>query len=153
MGPPAAAAPARPLVAAAGAETAAAGAGAAGETASGAGDAVIGVLTVGKPSVTVQPFVEAAKRNLREKGLWLLAAALGACTQEHDPLAERFPLSLAWLAGWHGATFCSCSACRRRCMLPFPRFVGKSGTGGDILDRCRHPANILRLSCDICFGR
>ncbi len=36
----------------------------------------IGVLTVGKPSVAVQPFVEAALNNIREKGLWLLFAAL-----------------------------------------------------------------------------
>jgi two-component system sensor histidine kinase CreC len=36
----------------------------------------IGVLTVGKPSVAVQPFVEAALSNIREKGLWLLLAAL-----------------------------------------------------------------------------
>ena len=40
------------------------------------GERILGVLTVGKPSITVQPFVEAAKRNLREQGLWLLAAAL-----------------------------------------------------------------------------
>ena len=40
------------------------------------GERILGVLTVGKPSVTVLPFVEAAKRNLREKGLWLFATAL-----------------------------------------------------------------------------
>jgi len=37
---------------------------------------IVGVLTVGKPSVTVMPFVEAAERNLREQGLWLLLASL-----------------------------------------------------------------------------
>jgi two-component system sensor histidine kinase CreC len=40
------------------------------------GGNTIGVLTVGKPSVAVQPFVEAALNNIREKGLWLLLAAL-----------------------------------------------------------------------------
>lgn len=37
---------------------------------------LVGVLTVGKPSITVQPFVEAAIRNVREKGVWLLLASL-----------------------------------------------------------------------------
>ena len=41
-----------------------------------AGSEVIGVLTVGKPSITVQPFVDAAKRNIQEQGFWLLLAAL-----------------------------------------------------------------------------
>ena len=36
----------------------------------------VGVLTVGKPSITVQPFVEAAARNVREKGIWLLLISL-----------------------------------------------------------------------------
>lgn len=36
----------------------------------------IGVLTVGKPSVAVQPFIDAALRNIRERGLWLMLAAL-----------------------------------------------------------------------------
>ena len=40
---------------------------------------IIGVVTVAKPSVTVQPFVERAKRNIEEKGSLLLlgAVALG----------------------------------------------------------------------------
>lgn len=37
---------------------------------------IVGVLSVGKPSVTVQPFVEAAARNVREKGVWLLLVSL-----------------------------------------------------------------------------
>jgi len=37
---------------------------------------VIGVLAVGKPSVTVQPFVEAALDNIRSKGIWIVFAAL-----------------------------------------------------------------------------
>ena len=37
---------------------------------------IVGVLTVGKPSITVQPFVEAAARNVREKGAWLLLISL-----------------------------------------------------------------------------
>jgi len=37
---------------------------------------IIGVLTVGKPSITIMPFVEAAERNLKEQGLWLLLASL-----------------------------------------------------------------------------
>ncbi len=40
------------------------------------GTQTVGVLTVGKPSVAVQPFVDAALRNVREKGLWLMLAAL-----------------------------------------------------------------------------
>jgi two-component system sensor histidine kinase CreC len=37
---------------------------------------LIGVLTVGKPSVTVQPFVDAALDNIRTKGIWIVFAAL-----------------------------------------------------------------------------
>jgi len=37
---------------------------------------IVGVLSVGKPSVAVQPFVEAAVRNVREKGVWLLLISL-----------------------------------------------------------------------------
>lgn len=37
---------------------------------------IIGVLTVGKPSVTVQPFVEAALDNIRNKGIWIVLGAL-----------------------------------------------------------------------------
>jgi len=37
---------------------------------------IIGVITVGKPSVTVQPFVESAISNIRDKGMWILLAAL-----------------------------------------------------------------------------
>jgi two-component system sensor histidine kinase CreC len=37
---------------------------------------IVGVLTVGKPSITVQPFVEAAAQNVREKGIWLLLISL-----------------------------------------------------------------------------
>ena len=37
---------------------------------------IIGVVSVGKPSVAVQPFVEAALANVREKGIWLLLGAL-----------------------------------------------------------------------------
>jgi two-component system sensor histidine kinase CreC len=37
---------------------------------------IVGALTVGKPSITVQPFVEAAARNIREKGIWLLLISL-----------------------------------------------------------------------------
>lgn len=36
------------------------------------GGRVIGVLTVGKPSVVVQPFVDAAVRNIKQKGVWVL---------------------------------------------------------------------------------
>ena len=37
---------------------------------------IIAVVSVGKASVTVQPFVEAATRNIQEKGAWLLVVAL-----------------------------------------------------------------------------
>lgn len=37
---------------------------------------LIGVVTVGKPSVTVQPFVESATRNIKEKGVLMILAAL-----------------------------------------------------------------------------
>jgi two-component system sensor histidine kinase CreC len=37
---------------------------------------IIGVLTVAKPSVTVQPFVERAKRNIEEKGVLIILAAI-----------------------------------------------------------------------------
>ncbi len=37
---------------------------------------LLGVISLGKPSLSVMPFVEAAKRNLQEKGLWLLLASL-----------------------------------------------------------------------------
>ena len=37
---------------------------------------IIGVLTVGKPSVAVQPFVEAALDNIRNKGIWIVLGAL-----------------------------------------------------------------------------
>ncbi|MCB1925521.1 MAG: two-component system sensor histidine kinase CreC [Gammaproteobacteria bacterium] len=37
---------------------------------------IIGVVTVGKPSVTVQPFVESASRNIKEKGVLMILAAL-----------------------------------------------------------------------------
>ncbi|WP_078121245.1 two-component system sensor histidine kinase CreC [Thiosocius teredinicola] len=39
-------------------------------------DELIGVVTVGKPSVTVQPFVESATRNIKEKGVLMILAAL-----------------------------------------------------------------------------
>ncbi len=41
-----------------------------------AGGQIIGALTVGKPSVAVQPFIEAALRNVRERGIWVMLAAL-----------------------------------------------------------------------------
>ena len=34
----------------------------------------IGVLTVGKPSVAVYPFVEAAQQNIEQKGMWIMLA-------------------------------------------------------------------------------
>lgn len=37
---------------------------------------IIGVITVGKPSVTVQPFVDSAIGNIRDKGVWIMLAAL-----------------------------------------------------------------------------
>ncbi|HEY0634801.1 MAG TPA: two-component system sensor histidine kinase CreC [Gammaproteobacteria bacterium] len=37
---------------------------------------IIGVLTVGKPSVAVYPFVQAARENIEQKGMWILLAAL-----------------------------------------------------------------------------
>lgn len=37
---------------------------------------IIGVVTVGKPSVTVQPFVESASRNIKEQGVLMILAAL-----------------------------------------------------------------------------
>ncbi len=37
---------------------------------------IIGVVTVGKPSVTVQPFVERAAANVKEKGALMILAAL-----------------------------------------------------------------------------
>ncbi|MDH5785542.1 MAG: two-component system sensor histidine kinase CreC [Chromatiales bacterium] len=37
---------------------------------------IIGVVTVAKPSVTVQPFVERARRNIEEKGILLLLGAI-----------------------------------------------------------------------------
>ncbi len=37
---------------------------------------IIGVITVAKPSVTVQPFVERAKRNIEEKGVLIILAAI-----------------------------------------------------------------------------
>jgi len=37
---------------------------------------IIGVLTVGKPSVAVNPFVQAAQQNIEQKGLWILLASL-----------------------------------------------------------------------------
>ncbi len=37
---------------------------------------IIGVLTVGKPSVAVYPFVQAAQQNIEQKGLWILLASL-----------------------------------------------------------------------------
>ena len=40
------------------------------------GSDIIGVLSVGKPSITVQPFVEAAKRNIQGMGIWLLLISL-----------------------------------------------------------------------------
>jgi two-component system sensor histidine kinase CreC len=40
------------------------------------GDELIGVVSVGKPSVAVQPFVERALTNIREKGALMLLAAL-----------------------------------------------------------------------------
>ena len=41
-----------------------------------AADRIIGVLSVGKPSATVLPFVEAARRSLIHKGLMLLGLSL-----------------------------------------------------------------------------
>ena len=41
------------------------------------GDRIIGVLTVGKPSISVQPFIDAAVLNLQYKGLWLVVLSLG----------------------------------------------------------------------------
>lgn len=41
------------------------------------GKEVIGVLTVAQPNLSLQPFVDMASRNVRNKGLWLLALALG----------------------------------------------------------------------------
>ncbi len=35
-----------------------------------------GVLTVGKPSVAVQPFIDSALANIRQEGAWLLLAAM-----------------------------------------------------------------------------
>jgi two-component system sensor histidine kinase CreC len=40
------------------------------------GDELIGVVSVGKPSVAVQPFVERALTNIREKGALMLLATL-----------------------------------------------------------------------------
>jgi len=40
------------------------------------GGEIIGVVTVGKPSVAVQPFVERALRNIKEKGVLVILAAL-----------------------------------------------------------------------------
>ena len=40
------------------------------------GDEIIGVLTVGKPSVAVQPFVERARQNIQEKGGLVILGAL-----------------------------------------------------------------------------
>jgi two-component system, OmpR family, sensor histidine kinase CreC len=40
------------------------------------GQEIIGVVTVGKPSVTVQPFVERAAANVKEKGALMILAAL-----------------------------------------------------------------------------
>ena len=40
------------------------------------GGEIIGVVTVGKPSVTVQPFVERAAANVKEKGALMILAAL-----------------------------------------------------------------------------
>ncbi len=40
------------------------------------GGEIIGVVTVGKPSVAVQPFVERALANIREKGILVILAAL-----------------------------------------------------------------------------
>ncbi len=37
---------------------------------------IIGVLTVGKPSVAVYPFVQAARENIEQKGMWIMLAAL-----------------------------------------------------------------------------
>lgn len=37
---------------------------------------IIGVLTVGKPSVAVYPFVEAAQKNIEQKGMWIMLASL-----------------------------------------------------------------------------
>ncbi len=39
-------------------------------------DEIIGVVTVGKPSVAVQPFVERAKQNIQEKGGLVILGAL-----------------------------------------------------------------------------
>lgn len=40
------------------------------------GDRIIGVVSVGKPSVAVQPFVERALANIKEKGALMILAAL-----------------------------------------------------------------------------
>jgi two-component system sensor histidine kinase CreC len=40
------------------------------------GDEIIGVITVGKPSVAVQPFVERVLGNIKEKGALVILAAL-----------------------------------------------------------------------------
>lgn len=37
---------------------------------------IIGVLTVGKPSVAVYPFVQAAQQNIEQKGMWIMLASL-----------------------------------------------------------------------------
>ena len=39
-------------------------------------DDIIGVLTVGKPSITVQPFVDAAVKNIESKGVLVISIAL-----------------------------------------------------------------------------
>ncbi len=41
------------------------------------GEQIMGVLTVSQPNLSLQPFVDMARHNVRNKGLWLLALALG----------------------------------------------------------------------------
>lgn len=41
-----------------------------------AGEEIIGVVTVAKPSVAVYPFVQAARDNIEQKGMWILLMSL-----------------------------------------------------------------------------
>ncbi|MBT3203066.1 MAG: two-component system sensor histidine kinase CreC [Gammaproteobacteria bacterium] len=39
-------------------------------------DKIIGVLTVSKPSITIQPFIDATLSNIQSKGIWILLVSM-----------------------------------------------------------------------------